>query len=149
MGRIIAITNQKGGVGKTTTAINLSACLASANKRVLLIDVDPQGNATSGLGIDKFNKKTTIYEAILGLNSISECIQTTGIVGLDIIPSDIKLTGALVELVYLEEKEKKLSKTIADLDNQYDFIIFDSPPSLGILSVNILAASKEVIIPYC
>ncbi len=147
MGRIIAIINQKGGVGKTTTSINLSACLAIANKRVLLIDADPQGNATSGFGIDNYNIRTTIYEALLGLNPISECILSSGIVGLDIVPADIKLTGALVELVNMEEKEKRLSKAISGMDKQYDFIIIDSPPSMGILSINILAASKEVIIP--
>lgn len=147
MVRIIAITNQKGGVGKTTTSINLSACLALANKKVLLIDADPQGNATSGIGIDKYNIRATIYESILGLNSISECIVSSGIVGLDIVPADIKLTGALVELINMEEKEKKLSKALSSVDKQYDFIIIDSPPSLGILSINILAAVKEVIIP--
>lgn len=147
MGRIIAIANQKGGVGKTTTAITLSSCLALANKKVLLIDADPQGNATSGLGIDRYSIKSTIYEAILGLNPIAECILSTGMVGLDIVPADIKLTGALVELVYVENKEKRLSIAISGLDRRYDFIVIDSPPSLGILSINILVAAKEVIIP--
>jgi len=147
VGRIIAIANQKGGVGKTTTSINLSACLALANKKVLLIDADPQGNATSGFGIDNYNIRTTIYEVILGLNPISESILSSGMVGLDIVPADIKLTGALVELVNMEEKEKKLSRAISGLDKQYDFIIIDSPPSLGVLSINILAAVKEIIIP--
>lgn len=147
MGRIIAIANQKGGVGKTTTAVNLSACLAMANKRVLLIDSDPQGNATSGLGIDKSIIKKTIYESLLGLAPLREAILPTGIVGLEMVPASIDLTGAMVELVYLEEKEKKLSLALAGLDEQYDFIIIDCPPSLGLLTINIFVAVRELIIP--
>ena len=135
MGRIIAIANQKGGVGKTTTAINLSACLAEAGKRVLMLDCDPQGNATSGLGVNKNTAEITSYDILIGEAKAEEAIVHTEYDGLDIIPSNINLSGAEIELIGVEQKEYILQKQIYPLRDRYDFIIIDCPPSLNMLTV--------------
>ena len=145
MGKTIAVTNQKGGVGKTTTAINLSACLAETGKKVLLIDLDPQGNSTSGVGCKAGNQ--SVYEALMGRISIAACVQKTVVPGLDLIPSDIRLTGAEIELVELEQREFRLKLMIKALEAQYDFIFIDCPPSLGLLTLNALTAAQRVLIP--
>ena len=129
MGRIIAIANQKGGVGKTTTAINLSACLAERGKKVLSVDMDPQGNMTSGLGMDKNSVETTIYDLIIGETDIEGVINKNVIENLDIIPTSIDLSGAEIELLDQEGKEYILRKALHDIKNKYDFIIIDCPPS--------------------
>ena len=147
MGRIIAIANQKGGVGKTTTAINLSACLAEAEKRVLTIDMDPQGNTTSGLGIDKNNCENTIYQLILGECSFDEALIHTEFEYLDLIPSNVNLAGAEIELIGIDEKEYILKKALNKVRKQYDFIIIDCPPSLNMLTVNALTAADTVLVP--
>ena len=136
MGRIIAIANQKGGVGKTTTAINLSACLAEAKQRVLVIDIDPQGNTTSGLGIDKEEKENTIYEVMLGEISIEQAICKEAFDCLDVIPSNVNLAGAEIDLIDIEDREYILKKSIAQIRKNYDYIILDCPPSLSMLTVN-------------
>ena len=145
MGKTIAITNQKGGVGKTTTAINLSACLAEAGKKILLIDLDPQGNSTSGSGGKADNN--SIYEALMGRMLASACIQKTAVEGLDLIPSDIRLTGAELELVELEQREYRLKLLLKTIENQYDYLFIDCPPSLGLLTLNALTAAQRVLIP--
>lgn len=145
MGKTIAVTNQKGGVGKTTTAINLSACLAEAGKRVLLVDLDPQGNSTSGVG-GKAGAKS-IYEALMGRAPIADCVQKTVVPGLDLIPSDIRLAGAELELVELEQREYRLKLILRELEDRYDFLFVDCPPSLGLLTLNALTASRRVLIP--
>lgn len=145
MGKTIAITNQKGGVGKTTTAINLSACLAEAGKKILLIDLDPQGNSTSGSGGKA--DQNSIYEALMGRLPASACIQKTAVNGLDLIPSDIRLTGAELELVGLEQREYRLKLILKTIENQYDFLFIDCPPSLGLLTLNALTAAQRVLIP--
>lgn len=145
MGKTIAITNQKGGVGKTTTAINLSACLAEKGKRILLIDLDPQGNSTSGVG-GKAEKKSA-YEALMGRAPIAGCIQKTAVEGLSLVPSDIRLTGAELELVELEQREYRLKLLLKTLENQYDYLFIDCPPSLGLLTLNALTAAQRVLIP--
>ena len=145
MGKTIAITNQKGGVGKTTTAINLSACLAEAGKKILLIDLDPQGNSTSGSGGKADNN--SIYEALMGRLPASACIQKTAVEGLDLIPSDIRLTGAELELVELEQREYRLKLLLKTIENQYDYLFIDCPPSLGLLTLNALTAAQRVLIP--
>ena len=147
MARIIAIANQKGGVGKTTTAINLSACLAEKNKKVLTIDIDPQGNTTSGLGIDKNNLKYTVYEMVLGESSFDDCIINTGIDNLDVLPSNVNLAGAEIELIGVEEREYILKEHIEEIREDYDFIIIDCPPSLNILTVNALTTADTVLVP--
>ena len=147
MGRIIAIANQKGGVGKTTTAINLSACLAEAEKRVLTIDMDPQGNTTSGLGIDKNNCENTIYQLILGECSFDEALIHTEFEYLDLIPSNVNLAGAEIELIGIDEKEYILKKALNKVRKKYDFIIIDCPPSLNMLTVNALTAADTVLVP--
>jgi len=147
MRNIIAIANQKGGVGKTTTAINLAACIAVGERRTLLIDIDPQSNATSGLGIDHNTIKKSIYEVILKNESINNVITATEISYLDLVPSSIRLVGAEVELVNLIGREKVLRDAIEDLNKEYDYIFIDCPPSLGLLTINSLTAAHSVLIP--
>lgn len=146
MGKIISIFNQKGGVGKTTTNINLCAFLAEMGKRVLTIDIDPQGNTTSGLGIDKNSLEYSIYDVIMGLNP-DEAIIHTAIDNLDVIPSSMELAGAEIELTLKENRESVLKESIFHLKDKYDYIFIDCPPSLGLLAINSLTASDSVIIP--
>lgn len=147
MGRVFAIVNQKGGVGKTTTAVNLAACLAAQQKKTLLIDIDPQGNATSGLGADKGSTEHSIYEALLNHLSIENLPLSTQLPGLDLIPSNRQLSGAEVELVELEDRESRLRFALEKIKDGYEFILIDCPPSLGLLTVNSLAAANLVIVP--
>ena len=147
MAKIITITNQKGGVGKTTTAINLSACVAVAERRTLLFDLDPQANATSGLGIDHKKVAKSSYEALLKNQNIRDTIIHTSIKYLDIVPSSIRLVGAEIELVNLIGREKVLREILSEIDNDYDYMFIDCPPSLGLLTVNALTAAHFVLIP--
>lgn len=146
MGKIIAISNQKGGVGKTTTAINLAACLSSIGKKCLIIDIDPQGNAGSGLGLEVQKLNKTIYDVLIGETSSWECILKTGIENLDILPSNINLAGSEVDLLNMEDREYRLKLSIGEIRGNYDFIFIDCPPSLGILTINALCASDSVLI---
>ena len=146
MGKIISISNQKGGVGKTTTSINLSSFLASRGKKVLLVDIDPQGNAGSGLGIDINPMENTSYEVLIGEVSATEAIQKTGIENLSIIPSNINLSGAEIDLMSEDRKEFRLKGALTPIRPRFDFIIIDCPPSLGVLTVNALCASDSVMI---
>ena len=143
MGRTIAIANQKGGVGKTTTAINLSACLAEAGQRVLTIDFDPQGNATTGLGLEKEQIEDTVYELLLGEDCLMRDVQEN----LDVLPSDSNLAGAEIELLDVENKESVLNGYLEIIRDQYDFIIIDCPPSLSLLTINALVAADTVLVP--
>lgn len=147
MGRIIAIANQKGGVGKTTTAINLSACLAEIGKKTLTIDMDPQGNTTSGLGIDKNEVSNTVYELILDDISMEECIQSSIMDNLSVIASNMNLSGAEVELISMENKEFLLKDKVALIKEYYDFIIIDCPPSLNLLTINAMTTADTVLVP--
>lgn len=147
MSNIIAICNQKGGVGKTTTAISLSACLAAAEKKVLLIDMDPQGNATTGLGLEKRSITKGIYDALIDQAPISELICETKIKHLQIIPSNADLAGANIELVGLASRETRLKTTLKSIRDGYDYIIIDCPPSLGLLTLNAMTAADSLIIP--
>lgn len=147
MARIIAIANQKGGVGKTTTAINLSACLAEKKRKVLAIDIDPQGNTSSGLGIDKGVLKNSIYQMIIGQCTLEECRISTQIPGLDILPSNVNLTGAEIELIGVEGREYILKKQVERIREEYDFIIIDCPPSLNTLTVNAMTTADTVLVP--
>lgn len=147
MGRIIAVTNQKGGVGKTTTSVNLSASLAELGKKVLLIDMDPQGNASSGLGIDKSSLDISLYDVLMGECYIEEALAKTCVENLFIIPSNIDLAGAEIELIKLEKREYILKKILDNLKFLYDFIIIDCPPSLSILTLNALTAADTALVP--
>jgi chromosome partitioning protein len=147
MGKIIAITNQKGGVGKTTTSVNLSACVAASGKRVLVVDTDPQGNATSGLGIDIPKNAATIYEVLIDGQDASKALLKTAVKGLSLLSADIRLAGAELELVEAPQREHKLKAALASLRDQFDFIFVDCPPSLGLLTLNALAAADSVLVP--
>jgi len=147
MGRIIAVANQKGGVGKTTTTINLSACLAEQGQKVLVIDVDPQGNTTSGLGIDKNNTENTVYELMLGEASIDDCIYKSVMDDLDVIPSNVNLAGAEIDLIDIDDREYILKKIVNSLKEKYDFILLDCPPSLSMLTINAMTAANTVLVP--
>lgn len=147
MGKVVAIANQKGGVGKTTTAVNLSSCLALAEKRTLLVDMDPQANATSGLGIEKDKLEKSVYEVLIQDLPAREALIKTELPFLNLLPSNIRLVGAEVELVNLLAREKKLHAALNGIKDDFDFVLIDSPPSLGLLTINTLTASDSVLIP--
>lgn len=147
MSKVIAICNQKGGTGKTTTSVNLSASLALLGKKILLLDVDPQGNSTSGVGVNKSEVSKSIYDVLVSKDSIQNVILKTQINNLDVIPSNINLTGVEVELVGAISREMRLSKALQPIKDNYDFIFLDCPPSLGLLTLNALVACNSIIVP--
>lgn len=147
MGKIIAIANQKGGVGKTTTSINLSACIAEKGKKVLVIDTDPQGNTTSGFGIDKNDLENTIYELILGECSIKDCIIKDVVENVSVLPSNVNLAAAEIELIGVDKKEYILKNEVDYIREEYDFIIIDCPPSLNMLTINSMTTADSVLVP--
>ncbi|MBE5940447.1 MAG: ParA family protein [Lachnospiraceae bacterium] len=147
MSRIIAIANQKGGVGKTTTSTNLAACLAEAGKKVLLIDIDPQGNATSGVGVDKGELEYTVYDMIIGDCTIEDCLLENVIENLSLLPSNIQLSGAEIDLIGREQREYILKNCVDSVRDNYDFVIIDCPPSLNMLTVNAMTTADTVLVP--
>lgn len=147
MGRIIAIANQKGGVGKTTTSVNLSACLAYLGKKVLLVDIDPQGNASSGVGVNKGDVQQCIYDVIIDDVPVKEAVLETKVENLHIVPATISLAGAEIELVSTISREVRLKRALQEVQDLYDYIVIDCPPSLGLLTINSLTASDAIIIP--
>ena len=149
MSRIIAIANQKGGVGKSTTSINLSACLAEKGKKVLVVDIDPQGNTSSGLGIDKNRLETSVYDVLIDEENINNCICKDVFENLDILPANVNLSGAEIELIDigLEDRSYVLKNRLAEVKDNYDYVIIDCPPSLSILTVNALTSANSVIVP--
>ena len=147
MGRIIAIANQKGGGGKTTTAINLSACLADKGKKVLAVDMDPQGNMTSGLGLDKESIEKTVYDMIIGESDIEEVLQKEAMENLDVLPTNIDLSAAEIELIDVENKEFIVRNSIQKIRDNYDFVIIDCPPSLSMLTINAMTTADSVLVP--
>jgi len=146
MGRIIAIANQKGGVGKTTTAVNLSAALAESGKKVLLIDMDPQGNATSGLGVEK-TRENNVYDLLVNNAPVRNCIRKDAVKGVDLMPSTVDLAGAGIEMLDIARHEFLLKKKVASVQDEYDFVIIDCPPSLNLLTVNALTTATSVLVP--
>ncbi|MCC5803501.1 MULTISPECIES: ParA family protein [Rossellomorea] len=147
MGRIVAVTNQKGGVGKTTTSVNLGACLAYIGKKVLLVDIDPQGNATSGVGVEKGDVQQCIYDVLVDDVDVKDTIKQSKVENLSIVPATISLAGAEIELVPTISREVRLKKALEKVKDEFDFIIIDCPPSLGLLTINALTASDAVVIP--
>ena len=147
MGKIISIVNQKGGVGKTTTAVNLASAIGIAGKKVLLIDIDPQGNACSSVGVEVEKDQNSVYEVLIGEIGIKEAIYPSVMKGLDVIPSNVDLSGAEVDLVYMDNREKILKEALAHIQSSYDYVFIDCPPSLGLLTVNALTATNTIIIP--
>jgi chromosome partitioning protein len=147
MARIFAVANQKGGVGKTTTTVNLAAALAAHGQRVLLVDLDPQGNATMGSGVDKRSAPSTVYQVLVGLKTLAESRQRSEAGGYDVLPANRELAGAEVDLVTIENREKRLKDQLATVDSEYDFVLIDCPPSLSMLTLNGLCSAHGVIIP--
>ncbi len=147
MGKVIAIANQKGGVGKTTTAVNLAACLAKAGKKVLLVDIDPQGNSTSGLGIDKRRSKKTVYDCLINEEKMETVFLETEYENLSVCPSNLDLSGAEIELISVMGRENRLKESLASARDIFDYILIDAPPSLGLITINTLTAADSVIIP--
>ena len=147
MARTIAVANQKGGVGKTTTTINLAAALAEQGKKVLLVDLDPQGNATSGVGVDKRNLENTVYELFVGRTTLDECLLETDFLNLSVLPANINLSGAEIDLIDMENREYHLKDILQQIKDDYDFILIDCPPSLNMLTVNAMTAADTVLVP--
>ena len=147
MGRIIAIANQKGGVGKTTTTVNLAACLAKNGKKVLLIDIDPQGNSSSGLGIDKRRCEKTVYDCLINEEKMENVVIMTEYENLSICPSNLDLSGAEIELISIMGRENRLKESLSSVKDEYDYILIDTPPSLGLITINTLTAADSIIIP--
>ncbi|HUY85804.1 MAG TPA: ParA family protein [Acidimicrobiales bacterium] len=145
--RVLAIANQKGGVGKTTTTVNLGAALAELHHRVLVVDLDPQGNASTGLGIDSHNLETSVYDALVHDATLDDCIEPTSLKNLFVVPSTLDLAGAEVELVTAFNRERKLQRALEPVIDDFDFVVIDCPPSLGLITVNALAAATEVLVP--